>query len=166
MSSKCINSNNDSRSTRKSNNSRPGHVSMSVHTKTSPYQSQCISLQLTPKNWCLCLSQMSAFLTILSCRSVLVLVLLHLCLWVFLQHGIIIISDNSDEEVVQRKSVYQILREWDSESNCSAVSLTDSNLTLPLLHSPVLVLASCSDISTDSSLIPNVSSATYSNDTS
>ncbi len=75
-------------------------------------------------------------------------------------------SDDAVLHVPTRKSVYQILREWDSDSNSSDLpcALTDSDpdRTLPPSQSPVFVLASCSDASTNSSMIANVSDATFS----
>lgn len=64
----------------------------------------------------------------------------------------------SEVQSEQRKSVYQILREWDASSS-EASPLSDSQVTLPPSHSPVFVLASCSDDTENSSLIPNVSSS-------
>ncbi len=65
-------------------------------------------------------------------------------------------------------SVYAMLRDWDTETSTSdeASSLSDSQMTLPLSQSPVYVLASCSDTSANSSMIPNCSTMTYSDESS
>ncbi len=74
-----------------------------------------------------------------------------------------LMSEQQATDCQPRKSIYVLLREWDTDSTISdALSLTDSQLTLPPSQLPVYVLASCSDESVNSSLIANCSSGTYS----